>query len=80
VIKTVKLLGASGVTVSKVMSAYTNHGTKEEEWVKINIDERSRHTLRRIFILKKLFPQKLSDVSFTNPASMVGLQLLNFYY
>jgi hypothetical protein len=30
-----------------------------------------------VFILKTLFPQKLSDTSFTNPASTVGLQLLN---
>jgi hypothetical protein len=30
-----------------------------------------------IFILKTLCPQKLSDVSFTNPSSTVGLQLLN---
>jgi hypothetical protein len=32
-----------------------------------------------MFILKTLFPQKLSDMSFTNPGSMVGLQLLNFW-
>jgi hypothetical protein len=31
----------------------------------------------QIFILKTLFPQKLSDENFTNPISMVGLQLLN---
>jgi hypothetical protein len=30
-----------------------------------------------IFILKTLFPQKMSDVSFTKPTSTVGLQLLN---
>jgi hypothetical protein len=30
-----------------------------------------------IFILKNLFPQKLSDLSFTNPTFTVGLQLLN---
>jgi hypothetical protein len=29
-----------------------------------------------IFILKTLFPQKLFDMSFTHPTSMVGLQLL----
>jgi transposase len=29
-----------------------------------------------IFILKTQFPQKLSDVSFTNPTSRVGLHLL----
>jgi hypothetical protein len=27
--------------------------------------------------LRTLFPQKLTDVSFTNPTSTVGLQLLN---
>jgi hypothetical protein len=32
-----------------------------------------------IFILKTMFPQKLSDMSFTNPTSMVGLQLLNVW-
>jgi hypothetical protein len=32
-----------------------------------------------IFILKSLFPHKLSDVSFTNPTSTVGLQLLNLW-
>jgi hypothetical protein len=32
-----------------------------------------------IFILKTLFPQKLSDVSFTNATSTVGLQLLNLW-
>jgi hypothetical protein len=32
-----------------------------------------------IFILKTLFVQKLSDVSFRNPISMVDLQLLNLW-
>jgi hypothetical protein len=31
-----------------------------------------------MFIFKTLFPQKLCDASFTNPTSMVGVQLLNF--
>jgi hypothetical protein len=31
----------------------------------------------RIFISKTLFIKKLSNVSFTNPTSTVGLQLLN---
>jgi hypothetical protein len=60
---------------------------------KINTDRRDHHTLRRQFqknhstaaqmtaelniILKTLFPQKLSNVSFTNPTFTVGLQLLN---
>jgi predicted transcriptional regulator len=30
-----------------------------------------------VFILKTLFPQKLSNVSSTNPTSTVGLELLN---
>jgi hypothetical protein len=30
-----------------------------------------------IYMLKTLFPQKLSDVSFTNPSPKVRLQLLN---
>jgi hypothetical protein len=33
----------------------------------------------RIFISKTLFKQKLSDVSFTCPTSVVGRQLLNFW-
>jgi hypothetical protein len=33
-----------------------------------------------ILILKTQVPQKLSDVSFTNPASAVGLQLLNLWW
>jgi hypothetical protein len=65
--------------------------SEEEQWVKINIDRRDRHTLRRtvlknhrtnaqvtaelIIILKTLFPQKLLNMSFTNQTSMVGLQL-----
>jgi hypothetical protein len=32
-----------------------------------------------IFILKTLFPKKLSDMSFTNQTSMVRLQLLNLW-
>jgi hypothetical protein len=32
-----------------------------------------------IFIWKTLFPQKLSDVSFINPTSMLGLQLQNLW-
>jgi hypothetical protein len=30
-----------------------------------------------VFVLKTLFPQKLSDVVFTNQTSTVGLQFLN---
>jgi hypothetical protein len=32
-----------------------------------------------IFILKTLFPQEMSDASFTNPISTVGLQFLNLW-
>jgi hypothetical protein len=32
-----------------------------------------------MFIMKTLFPQKLSDMSFTNPTSRVGLQLPNLW-
>jgi hypothetical protein len=32
-----------------------------------------------IFILTTLFPQTLSDVSYTNPTSTAGLQLLNLW-
>jgi hypothetical protein len=50
--KTVTLLGASKATVSKVMSAYTNHGrttsTKRiSEW-KSTLTERDRRTMSRI--------------------------------
>jgi hypothetical protein len=32
-----------------------------------------------IFIMKSLFPRKISDVSITNPTPPVGMQLLNFW-
>jgi hypothetical protein len=55
VTKTVTLFGVSTVTVSKVMSAYTNHGvnniSEEEQWVKINTDrKRSSYTERDCFV------------------------------
>jgi hypothetical protein len=34
-------------------------------------------TIEMNFHLEDLFPQKLSDVSFTDPTSTAGLQLLN---
>jgi transposase len=100
VIKTAILLGVSRATVSKVMSAYTNHGkttsAKRNSGRKSTLTERDRRTFRRtvsknqrttaaqvtgqqnwIFILKTLFQQKLTDVSFANPTSAVGLQLLD---
>jgi transposase len=100
VIKTATLLGVSKATVSKIMSAYTNHGkttqAKRNSGRNSTLTETDSRILRKIvskshstaaqvtgrqkwiFLLKTLFPQKLSDVSFTNPTSTVGLQLVNF--
>jgi transposase-like protein len=49
VTKTATLLGVSRTTVSKVMSAYTNHGktSKRNSWRKSTLTERDRRTLRR---------------------------------
>jgi transposase len=51
VIKTAALLGVSRETVSKVMSAYTNHGktssAKRKSGRKTTLTERDRLTLRR---------------------------------
>jgi hypothetical protein len=100
--KTAILLSVSRETVSKVMSAHTNHGkttsAKRNSEPKLAMTERDRRRLRRIvsknhrttapqvtgqqiwiFMLKTMFPQKLPDVSFTNPTSTVGLQLLNLW-
>jgi hypothetical protein len=75
------------------MSADTNHGKttspKRNNERKSTLTERDSFTMRRIvsknYIItsaqvtaEDLFPQKLSDMSFTNPKSTVGLQLLNF--
>jgi hypothetical protein len=102
VTKTITLLGVSRSTVSKVVSAYTNHGkttsAKGNSRWKSTLIERYHRTLKKvvskdhtttaahvtgqqnwIFILNTLFPQKLSDASFTNPTSTVGLQLLNLW-
>jgi hypothetical protein len=50
--KTATLLGVSRATVSKVMSAYTNHGkttsAKRNSWRKSTVTERDICTLRRI--------------------------------
>jgi hypothetical protein len=52
VIKTATLLGASRATISKIMSAYTNHGkatsAKRNIGRKSTLTERDRRTLRRI--------------------------------
>jgi transposase-like protein len=52
VIKTATLLGVSSATVSKVMSAYTNHGktatAKRNSGWKSTLTERDRLKLRRI--------------------------------
>jgi hypothetical protein len=93
VTKTATLLGVLRATVSKVVSAYTNHG----KTTSMKRNSGQKLTLRRIVWKNHrtaaaqvtvalniyledpvLFSQKLSDVSFTNPTSMVGLQLLNF--
>jgi transposase len=51
VTKTGALLGVSGATVSKVTSAYTNHGkttsAKRNSGRKSTLTERDRRTLRR---------------------------------
>jgi transposase len=77
VTKTAPLLGVSRATVSKVMSAYTNHGTttsaKKNSGRKSTLTERDCRTLRTAELK---FPQERYDVTFTNPPSTVGLQLL----
>jgi transposase len=54
--KTDILFGVSGATVSKVMSAYTNHGktisAKRNSGRKSKLTERDRRTLRRTFFPK----------------------------
>jgi hypothetical protein len=53
VTKTVSLLRVSRETVSKVMSAYANHGktasTKRKSGRKLTLAERDRRTLRIVF-------------------------------
>jgi hypothetical protein len=55
----------------------SSHRTLRRIVRKIIAPPQYRWQQNRIFILKTLFPQKLSNMSFTNPTSMVGLQLLN---
>jgi hypothetical protein len=75
------LLGVSRVTVSKVISIYTNHGkisAKRNNGRKSTLTERDRRTLRRIVsknhrsTAAQVTARSVSDVSFT-----LGLQLLN---
>jgi hypothetical protein len=84
--------------VSKVMSAYTNHGkttsAKRINGRKTTLTETDRRILRRIVLknhittaaqmtaepnihLEDPVSTKLFQARFTNPASTVGLQLLN---
>jgi biotin operon repressor len=54
VIKTATLLGVSRARVSKVMSAYTNHGktilSKRNSGRKLTVTERDHHIFRRIVL------------------------------
>jgi hypothetical protein len=70
------------------MPSTRHRGREDKQQAKINIDtKRLSYINHRItaaqvncnrteYSLKTLFPQKVSDMSFTNPTSMVGLQLL----
>jgi hypothetical protein len=92
-------LGVSRATVSKVKSAYTNHGKtasakrnrgENQHWQKeiivhwewlfrknTGLLQHRRQDCRIEYSSWRQFPQKLSYVSFTNPTSAVGLQMLN---
>jgi hypothetical protein len=90
VTKTATLLGLSSIRASKLMLAHTNHGKttsakrnsgqkssdrKRALYIEKNCLKKSQnYCITGDSILKTLFPQKLSDISFTNPTSMVGLQ------
>jgi transposase len=96
-VTTATLLGVSRATVSKVMSAYTNHGrttsAKRNSGRKSTLTERDHRTLRTVsenhrttaarvtaelnIHLEDRVSTKTCDVSYTNPTSTVGLQLLN---
>jgi len=90
VIKMATLWGVSRAAVSMVMETYTDHGrtssAKRNSGQKPKLSERDRRTLKRIVSVNhrrtaefkswRPFPQKQSDESFTNPPSMVELQLV----
>jgi hypothetical protein len=70
--------------VGSMHESWEDNISEEEQWAKISIGrssciEKHRWQQNWIFILKTLFPQKLSDVSLTNPTSTVGLQLLDLW-
>jgi hypothetical protein len=94
----IHFISVSRAAVSKVTTAYTNHGktssAKRNNGQKPKLSARDHCTLKRIVTknhrttaanvtaelnihLGRLFPQKQSDKSFTNPTSIVELQLLN---
>jgi hypothetical protein len=73
VTKTVTLLGVSRVTVSEVMSAYTNHGktsANRNSCRKSTLTERDHHTLRRI----------VSKSHTTTAAQVTGQRKLNIHF
>jgi hypothetical protein len=91
VTKTATWLGVLRASVSKVMSAYTNHGKTTS--VKRNsgqkLTERDCHALRTVSKNHRTTAAQMttelnihlkdSDVSFRDPTSTVGLQLLNLW-
>jgi hypothetical protein len=87
-----KVMSAAYTNHGKATSAKRNSGRKStltERYRRIFrriISKNHRTTAAQvtgqrnwIFMLKTLFPQKLSNVSFTYPTSTVGLQLLNLW-
>jgi hypothetical protein len=78
VTRTDTLIGVSSATLSKVMSAYTNHGktisVKRDSGTQSELTERTRRTLRRIVSVHHttaapqqiMFPKRTLRVSFTS--------------
>jgi hypothetical protein len=62
------------INIERKRSSYIEKDCIEKSQNYCSTDELQQNG---IFITKTLFPQKLSDVSFTNPTSTVGLKLLN---